>query len=261
MNVEKIWVDGLEIGPRMRAVDQTKVDALAASMQVLGLRQPISVWADGNHGVHLVAGLHRVKAAEKLGWETIDAIVVDLNDIDRRRWEIAENLHRSELKVLERDQHVAEWIRLTEEVDVLSQSATKPKSSPKGGRPKAGVRKAAEELGIDKDDAHRAVKVASLTDEAKETAKEIGLDDNRSALLKAAKSETAEGQVATLKQIAARPRRKSHDDDVSWTEDGQPSREQLISIRELDDAELCAFLLRVESVGLIPALKVFTRAA
>jgi len=42
----------------------------------------------------------------------------------------------------------------------------------KGGRGKSeGVRKAARDLGIDKDDAHRAVKVASLSDEAKEVAR------------------------------------------------------------------------------------------
>src|SRR5690606_15785955 len=62
--------------------------------------------------------------------EQIDAIEVDLNDIDRRRWEIAENLHRSELTVLQRDEHVAEWIRLTDEAESIpSQVATvsKPK--------------------------------------------------------------------------------------------------------------------------------------
>jgi ParB family chromosome partitioning protein len=84
-------------------------------------------------------------------------------------------MHRAELTVLERDEQIVEWIRLTEEADKLSQIAT-VSEKPKGGRGKsAGVRKAAKELGIDKDDAHRAVKVASLTEEAKETAREVAM--------------------------------------------------------------------------------------
>lgn len=107
------------------------------------------------------------------------------NELEAKRWEIAENLHRSELTALERDQQVAEWIRLTEEAEKVAQDA--PLKEPGKGRgSKGGVRAAARELGIDRDDARRAVKVSSLTDEAKETAREVGLDDNRSALLRAA---------------------------------------------------------------------------
>jgi K+-transporting ATPase c subunit len=54
---------------------------------------------------------------------------------------------------------------------------------------------------VDKDDAHRAVKVASLSPEAKEAAKEVGLDDNRSALLQAAKV-NPERQAAVIRDIA-----------------------------------------------------------
>lgn len=101
----------------------------------------------------------------------------------------AKILARAELTALERDEHVAEWIRLAEDRakknkgEKLSQLATVSK----GGRGnKEGVRAASRELGIDKDAAHRAVKVASLSPEAKDAAREAGLDDNRSALLKAA---------------------------------------------------------------------------
>jgi hypothetical protein len=86
------------------------------------------------------------------------------------------------LTVLQRDEHVAEWIRLTEEAEhVLRQPDAKPKAGPKGGRPQSGVRSAARELNLDEADARRAIKVASLSDEAKEVAREVGLDDNRSA--------------------------------------------------------------------------------
>jgi len=73
------------------------------------------------------------------------------------RWKIrtvAENLQRAELTKLQHDEQVAEWIRLTEVG--LSQVAT----NPRGGRPGA-VTAAAKEIGVDKDAAHRAVKVDS----------------------------------------------------------------------------------------------------
>jgi hypothetical protein len=97
-----------------------------------------------------------------------------------RLWEIAENLHRAELTKLERDENIAEWIRLTEQSSQLDTKGL-------GHRPQGGVNAAARDLGVDKNEAHRAVKVASLSDEAKAAAVEHGLDDNRSALLAAAK--------------------------------------------------------------------------
>lgn len=74
----------------------------------------------------------------------------------------------------ERAEHVAEWVRLTEdcqkaerEVAISSQLETKP------GCPESGKRAAARELGLDKGDVHRAVKIAGITDEAK-AAREAG---------------------------------------------------------------------------------------
>lgn len=116
--------------------------------------------------------------------------------VDIRRWEIAENLHRSELSALERDEHVAEWVRLT---DISPPPVAKPT-----GRPEGGVRAAARELGVNREDARRAVKTAALAPEAKEAARETKLDDNRSALLEAAKAETPAAQVHVIRSIAAR---------------------------------------------------------
>lgn len=83
--------------------------------------------------------------------------------------EIAENLHRAELTALERDEQVAKWVQLSAE-RISSQVETKIER----GRPEGGVSAAARDLNISKPDAHRAVKVASLSDEAKEAARETG---------------------------------------------------------------------------------------
>jgi hypothetical protein len=94
-----------------------------------------------------------------------------------RLWEIAENLHRSELTVLERSEHIAEWVRLTE-----NKGAQVAQVSAKGGRGiEGGLSAATRELGIDRTEAQRSAKIDSLTAEAKAIARDAGLDNNQSA--------------------------------------------------------------------------------
>jgi hypothetical protein len=57
-------------------------------------------------------------------------------------------------------------------------------------------------LGIEQTDAHRAIKVDSLSDEAKAAAREHHLDDNRSALLTAARESDTKDQVAKIVELA-----------------------------------------------------------
>jgi ParB family chromosome partitioning protein len=193
-------VDVIRIDPRLREVDQSSVDRLVESIRRIGLKTPITVRMSDPDDVGafpiLVAGLHRLKAAQALGWEKIACFVSDDADADHARlWEIAENLHRAELTVLERSEHVSEWIRLADKVAQVA--------PPSGGvQPlDRGIRKAVRELGIERTDAQRAVKVDSLTREAKEAARRVGLDDNQSALLSASKA-APERQAAVVRELA-----------------------------------------------------------
>lgn len=185
-------LDDIAVPQGRRVINMQAVKKLADSIDKIGLRHPITVRKKGD-GYQLVAGLHRMEAFKKLGREHIPAVISGMTAHDARMWEIAENLHRAELTKLERDENVAEWLRLCEEG--LSQVA----KNPAGGRPGA-ISAAARELGIDKDDAHRAMKVDSIIPEAKEAAREAGLDDNRSALLEVAKQDP-DKQVATVHRI------------------------------------------------------------
>lgn len=212
--IESIRIEFIEKDPSRRALNEETVCRLMESINRVGLRTPITVrLVDGFVSEHgeiidgqpvLVTGAHRLEAARRLGWEKIDCFVMDDDGIKARLWEIAENLHRAELKELERNEHVAEWIRLTEEADQLTQSVSieSKREDKRGHRKESGIRKAARELNINREDARRAVKVASLSDEAKEAAREVHLDDNRSALLEAAKADTPEKQVETIRKIA-----------------------------------------------------------
>jgi ParB/RepB/Spo0J family partition protein len=194
--------------PNARPLNDGAVAKLCESIEAIGLISPIRVRGHVDGGYEIVAGHHRFAACDLIGWRAIDCIVVNDDDIHAEMAMIAENLHRAELTKLERDEQIARWIELSgdqssENLDqgssaegVSSQLATKTER----GRPESGVNAAARELGLKKDDAHRAIKVASLSNEAKQAARSAGLDNNRSALLEAAKHEAPEAQVKALQE-------------------------------------------------------------
>lgn len=206
--VEFLYVDVIEVHDRLRSVDDGAVGVISASLEKIGLRTPISVRyyeerpeglpGDTDDALVLMTGAHRLAAAKQLGWEKIECFVYyDGDEVDAQLWEIAENLHRAELTALERDEQVALWVKLNAE-RISRQSDEKIGR----GRPKGGVNSAAKEIGLSEPDARRAVKVASLSKEAKEAAREAGLDDNRTALLDAAKHDNVADQVAAIQQRA-----------------------------------------------------------
>ena len=79
---------------------------------------------------------------------------------------------------MERDKLIAEWGRLVGKESQVAQIApSRPQYE------KRGEREAARQLGLDRDDVRRAFKVASLSSEAQQTAHDVGLADNRAALL------------------------------------------------------------------------------
>jgi ParB-like nuclease domain len=192
--IATILIKDIAINGR-RELNAESVTKLADSIKKVGLRHPITV-RRRNGAYILVAGRHRIEACKRLGLDHISASIATMTEEESRLWEIAENLHRAELTKLERDENIAEWIKITE--GVSAQVAPKPQ----GGRPEGGVRAASRELGIDEDDGRRAVKVASISEEAKEAARDAGIDNNRSALLSVAKEATPEAQVAKVAEIA-----------------------------------------------------------
>jgi len=72
------------------------------------------------------------------------------------------------------------------------------------GRPEGGDSFAARELGITREEVRRAETIASLPNEVKAKAADLGLDDNQSALLTAAKAPTPQAQVEALERRADR---------------------------------------------------------
>ena len=95
--MQKLQLSQIQVKKR-RKVDADKVADLAKSIESLGLLQPIVVREDYT----LVAGNHRLEAVKLLGWESIDANVVSLDDLRAELAEIDENLSRNEGTTLQR---------------------------------------------------------------------------------------------------------------------------------------------------------------
>jgi ParB family transcriptional regulator, chromosome partitioning protein len=69
----------------------------------IGLLHPIGVTTESV----LVYGLHRLRAAESLGWEEIEAKILQGDELDAQLAEIDENLRNNSLSVIEQSEHVA----------------------------------------------------------------------------------------------------------------------------------------------------------
>lgn len=192
-----IPLDDIDVPDGRREVVAASVKRLADSIEQVGLRHPITVRRKGDRYI-LVAGRHRMEACRKLGREHVPATIVTMTNDEARLWEIAENLHRADLTKLERDEQVAEWVRITNKVAQVA-----PVSGGRGHE--GGVRAAARELGIERTDAQRAVATDDIVPEAKQAIREAGLDNNRSAYLQVARL-PAEQQVAKVIQLSDHPK-------------------------------------------------------
>lgn len=184
-----LGLDEIIIPDGRRPAKPEAVKRLAESIDKIGLRHPITVRRKGEEYI-LVAGLHRMEAYRRLERDHIPALIVSMTINNARMWEIAENLHRAELTVQERSDHIAEWIKLSQ-VETVS----------KGGRGNVGgVNAAVRELDIERSEAHRAVKIASMSPEAKDAARDAGIDNNQTKLLKVASLPRSQ-QVSGVKKV------------------------------------------------------------
>ena len=203
-SLERIPIEDVQvINKQHREVDTHKVAGVAASMAMIGLRTPITVRRikkDLDTKILLVAGLYRLEAAKKLGWEHIDAFVMEGTKADARMWQVMENLYRADLTALQRAEHVAEVVQ------AVLQDAEGAQFAPPGGQQPhdRGIKKAAKALGYSRDEIRRSLKIDGISEAAKTKAKELGLDDNQSALLKIAEEDGEEAQLGVLEEYQVR---------------------------------------------------------
>jgi ParB-like chromosome segregation protein Spo0J len=199
----------IEVPPTARAYNATAVVELSRSIAAIGLQSaPTVIEREGRF--ILVAGRHRIEALKMLHVESVLVRLVDFDDVEARMWTIAENLFRAELTVGQRAEQVAEYAKLAAEKHGVQSGQVAQNESKRedgrGHRHEGGDSFAARDLGITREEVRRAKTIAALPEQTKQAARDAGLEDNQSALLKAAKAPTPEAQIAVLAGIQERGR-------------------------------------------------------
>jgi len=171
--------------------------SLLTSFRHAGQTSAILVVRKEHGSFSVISGIHRVVAAKELGWDQIDAVVLDCDERGLRLIEIAEDLHRRELPALERAELTYEWIQLIHHEAMHD-------ARPSGGRQPndQGLSKAARALGVTKEETMRSARIASISPEGKSKARELGFHDNQAVLLQVAKMPTSDLQIARILEIA-----------------------------------------------------------
>ena len=102
-----------------RTFDEHELADLESSLKTNGLLQPITVRPAANSsGFELVAGERRLRAASRLGWTEIPALVRNLDDRALLTLALVENLQRADLDPLEEAEG---YQRLIDEFDLTQQ--------------------------------------------------------------------------------------------------------------------------------------------
>ena len=93
----KIAINEIKVNAGRRDANLNGIDELARSISEVGLLNPITI--DTDHT--LIAGLHRLEAAKRLGWTEIECTVCGLDGLQAELAEIDENVVRTALSTIE----------------------------------------------------------------------------------------------------------------------------------------------------------------
>jgi ParB family transcriptional regulator, chromosome partitioning protein len=101
--LEELAVDAITANPRQprQVFDEDSLAELAASIEAVGLLQPVVVRRMPSGRYELIMGERRWRACQLAGIDVIPAIVRETSDDDMLREALMENLHREQLNPLE----------------------------------------------------------------------------------------------------------------------------------------------------------------
>ena len=91
-----ININEIKVNPGRRKAAPEDVQRLSESVAEVGMMNPITVTADHT----LIAGLHRLEAAKRLGWTEIECSVSDMDALHTELAEIDVNVIRTGLSDL-----------------------------------------------------------------------------------------------------------------------------------------------------------------
>ncbi|HYH17538.1 MAG TPA: ParB/RepB/Spo0J family partition protein [Azospirillum sp.] len=195
----------IDVGERLRAIDEGHAMLLAENIRESGrMRQRIEVLVVAA-GYRLIAGGHRYRAAQILGWTHIEVRAYSGSDDAARLAEIDENLVRHDLNPLDRAVFLAERKALYEKLH------PETKAGVAGGKARQGAatdimsfaRDTAERCGLDERTIQRAVMIASrLAPEVRARIAGTWIARKQSELLALAKVEPAK-RLAVIDALLA----------------------------------------------------------
>jgi len=110
----KVNIQDIKINGRKRQLDTDKAVAIAESIKLIGLLNPITLAQDYT----LISGRHRLEAHRILGFDEIEARVVKLTDLTQELAEIDENIIRNELNDIDMGEHLIERDKLLENLGI-----------------------------------------------------------------------------------------------------------------------------------------------
>ncbi|MGD8728026.1 MAG: ParB/RepB/Spo0J family partition protein [Gemmatimonadales bacterium] len=101
--LKEIAVDAIRPNPYQprHVIDETALTELASSMQASGLLQPVVVRSTQDETYELIAGERRWRAAQKLGWAEIGAVIREVDDRTLLTLALVENLQRDALSPID----------------------------------------------------------------------------------------------------------------------------------------------------------------
>ncbi len=116
IDIREFKIKDIIIGDRSRDVDEAWVEVLMPMIKSHGLINPITVWMDGDD-CHLVAGLTRITAVDRLGYKTIPVNLSEATSFEEAKiLEVAENIGRNELNAFDRSRHLYDLIAANEKL-------------------------------------------------------------------------------------------------------------------------------------------------
>jgi hypothetical protein len=199
--IKRIAIRNINVVGKRRRLNPRKREQIADSIRMMGLQTPITVRIHKDGRIFLVAGLHRLEAMKSLGETEIDCFVSKDGKWGRQLWQDGENLWRVGLTALEKAEAIARSTRNAKKLAKANPGTVKGGEQP-GDK---GVNKSARRLALTRETIRRALKIDSISPDAKEAAKERGLDRNQDALLKVAGEGTREAQVSKVRELTTKP--------------------------------------------------------
>ena len=203
----EIKIAQIKISADRREVDMNAVNQLAESIRELGLINPIVVDTEYN----LIAGLHRIRAFEVLGFTSIKCTVVDFDALRAKLLEIDENFVRSPLTEWEKCEVLSRRKKIYEELhpetkhggDRKSEKIKKAERLLDSEPPKSFTKDTAEKLGISETAVARRVRVAEkVTPEAKKVLEGEKSKFNLTEGLKLARIDPEQQEEAARQYVA-----------------------------------------------------------